>query len=341
MRGLGGSDACSGFVSVDCGGVSSPPPGVTLELAGGDPGLLIRGGPGAESMSVAADAAKFTVISSQPLGAGPGCVSVSAGTVTCAAPGVPLGYATVWSDGGGDQLSIGPGFPITASVVLDGGEGSDAIDGSSGSEILMAGPNGFDRLSAAGGDDALFSTMGADAMSGGDGNDQLVTSQPCEGHEMSGGKGRGDIAGFGQTIETGIVAQLGGLAFSPGTAGCIPTQVRSDSEILEGTQNNDVLYGTPQADPLILGNEGDDVIYGRRGADTLRGERGVDSLFGGGGADTLEAFDRSRDAALNCGAGGNRVVRDRVDPRGRRCAKGEKKSKRGKKKHRAKRRRGR
>ena len=90
---------------------------------------------------------------------------------------------------------------------------------------------------------------------------------------------------------------------------------------------------------MILGNEGNDVIHGRRGADTLRGERGTDSLFGGGGADTLEAFDSARDAALNCGAGGNRVVRDRIDPRGRRCGKGTKKSQRGKKKRRAKRRR--
>ena len=224
VRGLGGSDDCAAFASTDCGGASSPPPGVTLEGFGGDPGLLIRGGPEAESISVAADATKFTVTSSQRLAAGAGCASASAGTVTCAAPAAPLGYAMAWSDGGDDQLSLGPGFPVTASVVLDGGEGSDAIDGSSGSEVLLAGPSGFDRLSAAGGDDALFSAMGADAMSGGDGNDQLVTSHPCEGHEMSGGKGRGDIAGFGQSIETGIVAQLGGVAFVPGATGCTPDE---------------------------------------------------------------------------------------------------------------------
>ena len=331
-RGLGGAETCSGFASNDCGGPSSPPASATLEGVGGDPGLLVRGGPGAESISVTADAAKVTVTSTAPLAAGPGCTAASALAVNCAAPAAPIGYATVWSGDGGDQLTLGPGFPVTASVVLDGGDGSDAIDGSPGSEILLAGPTGFDRLSAGGGDDALFSARGADVMSGGDGIDQLVTSQPCEGHDMSGGKGRGDIAGFGQTIDAGIVAQLGGVAFIPGAAGCIPTRVRADSEILEGTQNADVLYGTAGPDPLLLGNEGNDVIYGSRGADTLRGEQGKDSLFGGGGADTLEAFDRSRDAALNCGAGGNRVVRDRIDPRGRRCAKGERrKAKRGKK----------
>ena len=174
-------------------------------------------------------------------------------------------------------------------------------------------------------------------MSGGDGNDQLVTSDPCEGHEMTGGPGRGDIAGFGQTVDTGIEAQLGGLAFVPGASNCTPTQVRADSEILEGTQNADVLYGTRRADPLLLGNEGDDVIYGRGGSDILRGERGVDSLYGGGGRDLLEAFDGARDAAINCGPGGARAVRDRADPRGKRCAKRSTQGKKGKKRKRRKR----
>ena len=153
---------------------------------------------------------------------------------------------------------------------------------------------------------------------------------------MSGGEGRGDIAGFGQTIEPVSSPSSAGWPSGRAPPPARPTQVRADSEVLEGTQNDDVLYGTPRDDPLILGNEGNDAIYGRRGADTLRGERGVDSLFGGGGRDTLEAFDSARDAALNCGAGGNRVVRDRIDPRGRRCARAAGKSKRGKKKRRAK-----
>ena len=78
-----------------------------------DPGLLVRGGPEAESISVTADAAKVTVTSSQPLAAGAGMRGASAGTVTCARRPA-LGYATVWSGGGDDQVSLGPGFPVTA-----------------------------------------------------------------------------------------------------------------------------------------------------------------------------------------------------------------------------------
>ena len=61
--------------------------------------------------------------------------------------------------------------------------GNDTINGSSGDEILIAGPDGADDLDGRAGDDALFSGPGGDALDGGDGNDQLVTSDACGGHD--------------------------------------------------------------------------------------------------------------------------------------------------------------
>ena len=127
----------------------------------------------------------------------------------------------------------------------------------------------------------------------------------------------------------------------PSGEACTPaahTTVRADNEVLEGTQYGDLLVGSRKDDALILGNEGDDVVLGLGGADVLRGERGRDALYGGGGADVLEALDLRRDIALYCGPGGNRVIRDKVDPPGANC--GEPKARgKGKKKAGGKRRR--
>ena len=319
VRGLGGSEACSGFLVQDCGG--APAPSVTLDPIGIDPGLLVRGGPAdeADTLAVSATADTYVVTGAGPLSAGAGCLNNTANQVSCAKPPSPLGYVAVWGGGGSDQLSLAQGFPDQAVIVLDGGTGSDTITGSSGDEILRAGPDGADDLNGRAGDDALFSGPGPDTLDGGDGNDQLVTTDACGGHDFKGGGGDGDIAGFAQSIEQGVIATLGGTAIGRSQSPCPPTHVRADNEVLEGTQHADILYGNGKDNALILGNESDDILYGYGGADVLRGEQGQDALYGGGGADVLEAFDRRRDIALHCGPGGNKVIRDSFDPPGANC----------------------
>ena len=306
-RGLGGNELCSGFLAEDCGG--GPAPNVSLDTTAIDPGLLVRGGPGAEAdtlaLSVTADS--YVVTSASPLTAGTGCANNSPVVVACAAPGTALAYATVWGGDGPDQLTIGDGFPSQAVIVLDGGAGDDVLKGSAGDDILRAGPDGADDLDGRAGNDALFSGPGSDTLDGGDGSDQLVTTDPCGGHDFKGGSGDGDIAGFAQSIEQGVIATLGGTAVGRAQSPCPPTRVRSD---------------------LMLGNEGDDILIGLSGADVLRGEQGVDALYGGKGSDLLEAFDRNRDLALHCGPGGNRVIRDKVDPPGANCSEPKKRGKR-------------
>ena len=333
-RGLGGAETCSGFASTDCGGATSPPPGVTLEGAGGDPGLLVRGGPGAESITVAADAAKITVTSSEPLAAEAGCASVSAGTVTCAAPAAPLGYATVWSGGGGDQVSLGPRLPRHRLRRARRRRGQRR-----------------DRRLIRVGDPARRPQRLRQAVRCGRGRRTLLG--PGRGRHvgrrrqrparhlgaMRGPRderrpGPGGHRGLRPDDRTGIVAQLGGLAFVPGAGSacrrrCAPT-ARSWRELRTTTFST----GPPRADPLILGNEGDDVIYGRRGADTLRGERGRRLAVrrrrgrhprGLRPQPRRRAQLRRRAATESSATGSTRA--------GRRCVKGERrKAKRGKKK---------
>jgi Ca2+-binding RTX toxin-like protein len=243
-----------------------------------------------------------------------------------------LGYVVAWTGPGDDGITIGEGFRDTIVIQLDGGDGSDTIRGGPSSEIMLAGPSGADVLLGSGGDDALISGPGGDVLSGSAGNDQMVVTTPCDGHVFSGDAGSGDIAGFALSFVGGVDATIGGTAVTRGVSPCVPTRIRGNSEVLEGTQYADVLRGNRRPNFLILGRSGPDLIYGRGGRDVLRGDEGADSLYGGGGPDVLQAHDSEKDAVLHCGRGGRRAVRDRTDPAPKRCGKHRHKKKHKRKK---------
>ncbi|MBM3668199.1 MAG: calcium-binding protein, partial [Actinobacteria bacterium] len=319
--GLGGSETCNGFLSDDCNIQVGATPSVSLATVGIDPGLLVTGGPGAQAdnLKLSATATTYVVTAGTTITAGAGCQNVSAAVVSCAKPARPLGYATVWGGDGPDRISITNGYPETTAIVLDGGAGDDTLTGADTDEIMIGGPSGADKMLPGAGDDAMFSGPGADILEGGDGQDQLVTTSPCDGHVFSGGPGNGDIAGFAQTIEVGVEAQIGGTAIGRGVSPCAPTAVQADNEVLEGTQNGDVLIGNKKDNALILGKQGDDVLQGLGGSDVLRGDAGRDALYGGKGLDTIQAQDGIRDIALYCGPGGDDTQRDKFDPPGAGC----------------------
>ncbi len=167
-------------------------------------------------------------------------------------------------------------------------------------------------MRAGDGDDSVFAEgLGGDILDAGSGNDQLVTDDPCQGHDYQGGAGF-DIAGFGRydlalagQPGNGVKATLGGTASDPARGACSPSQVRSDNEILEGSAGPDILTGDNRNNPLILGREGNDVINGGGGFDSLQGDEGSD--------------------LMNCGPGGGTALRDAADPRPRGCGKARKK----------------
>jgi len=69
----------------------------------------------------------------------------------------------------------------------------------------------------------------------------------------------------------------------------------------------------------LNGGRGDDRITGGPGADRIIGGRGQDLARGGAGNDTLNMRDGSRDVRIDCGAGTDRAILDRIDPRPRNC----------------------
>jgi Ca2+-binding RTX toxin-like protein len=340
VRGLGWlagefADHCTGFPQADCGQFASggATPLVVADSSGPDPGVIVAGGPGADAIQASSTTGGVLISDSSPIDAGAGCAGSGTTAVTCTISGPP-GHVAVFGMGGDDTLVADSDFGPTTTVVLDGGFGADRLVGGPGSEILEGGQTDVtgaspgtrfppDELDAGGGDDSLLSGEIAPAiMHGGPGSDQLVAARACQGDLLDGGPGGSDIAGFGQSdiAFNGVIAQIGGEAREERTFGnCVPSQVSTSNEILEGTALSDVLIGSRGSDPLIIGHGGDDLIKGLGGADGLRGDDGRDTLMGGSGADFLDARDGERDRRIDCGPGGFRASRDGRDPLARGC----------------------
>ncbi|MDX6683791.1 MAG: hypothetical protein QOG94_3830, partial [Solirubrobacteraceae bacterium] len=89
---------------------------------------------------------------------------------------------------------------------------------------------------------------------------------------------------------------------------------------LYGGAGNDGLFGRGGSDVLVGGSgndtveggRGDDLLDGGPGNDHLNGGFGEDSLSGGSGNDTITSLAGGRDT-INCGAGNDRVIKDRTD----------------------------
>lgn len=278
-NGNGGRDSCSGLANASCNAIQ-PPRSIAYiaNPASPDPGLIVLGGAGSDSLSVDASANGFSLTGQ--LSAGAGCTTAGSG-VSCAAPPAQLGYIVLWGDNGDDTLRIGSGVPATTEVMADGGPGNDNLTGGLGSDILFAGESGADHLNGGAGDDGLIGRGGGpETMEGGPGNDNLVSSNPCDGHRYIGGPGGADTAGFGHVRIGGVRARLNGAATLRGGRGCGATRIQG-SEVLEGSIGPDFLVGT-RHDDLLVGLPGNDVLIGRGGHDDFRGDAGGDRCMGRG-----------------------------------------------------------
>jgi Ca2+-binding RTX toxin-like protein len=257
------------------------------------------------------------------------CGEISPNGATCPKPGQPLGYIMMFGDDGDDRMKVvGGGFPAAMTADVDGGKGSDVLNGSPGDDVLFSGHTGADTMLAGGGSDALIAEgIGGDNLQGQEGNDQLVTDDPCQSHLYSGGPGF-DIAGFGRYDRAisgrgNVRATMGGTAFDPGLRGCKPTKIQSDMEILEGSAGNDILVGyTGKANLLMIGREGNDTFIGGSRPDTMSGGPGADTFLGNGGFDSIDAKDGQRDAKIDCGKGSGEAKTDGKDPKAKNCKKG-------------------
>jgi hypothetical protein len=159
----------------------------------------------ANRLDVSGTGAQFTVRDSgaRSTDAGPGCVPVSAGAVSCTGDArlisvlaggrddvvrvnVPAVFARIDAGAGDDEVSLGTGggtvlghagddrlFGDSGADLLSGGGGDDTVQGATGDDRL-AGGRGRDELDGEDGADVLTGGDGIDVLSGGEGADVLL-----------------------------------------------------------------------------------------------------------------------------------------------------------------------
>jgi Ca2+-binding RTX toxin-like protein len=176
-----------------------------------------------------------------------------------------------------------------------GSPGADSLQGELGNDLIIAGAGddfvtgdgGNDSLRGEAGEDRIFGGAGDDTASGGDGDDTV--SGDLGNDNLSGGDGADVVNGH-----SGDDTQRGG----------------SGADSLNGGDGNDALEGEGGAD-LILGGDGDDLVFGGGGDDSIFGEAGHDRLFGDGGADSIRGGAGEDD--IHGGAAADRLFGDRDD----------------------------
>jgi Ca2+-binding RTX toxin-like protein len=226
-------------------------------------------------------------------------------TVFDPAYGVHVSLDGVADDGSGDNVRAD-----IENVI--GTHGSDVIRGSMGANLIDA-KNGGDTIDALGGDDFILHTRGREWF---------------EGKDISGGTGRDTVSYAGNETAGGVVVSLDNVADDGFFTVTGPRQdnIRSDVEVLIGTNESDTITGSASANSLfgldgddtLDGLGGDDTLDGAGGNDLLTGGAGLDRLLGGIGNDVLDARDGVSDTSVDCGAG----ARDRALLDGREASTG-------------------
>lgn len=348
-----GSDSCSGGCEEPATSLTAPyayidsfnP--IAVETTLPDPMLIVVGGSAGEAFALSNGSIAFTVTAASGGSAvtlntyrssvETPCSVVTRGTVRCEfdidrtndPARAPLAGGQAWFGGSGnDAMTDRNAAPNGMTTDLDGGDESDTITGSPGSETLVSGNSGNDVLHGGDEGDALLALgTGGDVLWGDNGNDQLATGEPCAGHVYhGGGEPRNpdqDVAGFARTVESGVTATLGNPNGDAGTigssfygaayrhrsdgsnacAGGVVTWVGGDNEILEGTNQGDFLFGNQNDNTIwardgvdrVHAGAGDDIVEANAGADTVFGEAGRDVITGGPGEDRLHGEEGEDD----------------------------------------------
>ncbi|MGX8882108.1 putative Ig domain-containing protein [Methylovorus sp. SPW-M1] len=180
---------------------------------------------------------------------------------------------------------------------VDGGDGNDMIQGSSGSDYIQGGD----------GDDAIISLESVDFVWGGAGNDSIDTGKDDD--YLDGGDGNDLLAGnYGNDViyggngndyisgdlwritdtsmyPTSTVFALMGDDWIDAGAGDDSVEGGGGNDLLMGGDGDDVLQGDSPNLPQEY--HGRDTLYGGDGNDTLRGGGASDFLYGDAGSDSL------------------------------------------------------
>ncbi|MFK7870996.1 MAG: calcium-binding protein [Roseobacter sp.] len=184
------------------------------------------------------------------------------------------------------------------------GAGDDDIYGGSGNDFLR-GQAGDDFLYGEADNDVLDGGSGADKMYGGTGNDTYFVDSVDDFVSEAGGAGKDTVKSKVSFVLGGGFENLWlskGSEASDGTGNALRNMIvgNENDNLINGHAGNDNLLGQGGND-VIYGGAGHDKLHGGDGADTLHGGEGNDKLHGGSGADTTYGGDG--DDTLCPGAG--------------------------------------
>lgn len=163
---------------------------------------------------------------------------------------------------------------------MQGGLGHDTLLGSYGADRLYGGA-GDDRIEGNDGDDRLYGGEGYDLLSGGDGDDRI---------EDGAGFGAAVSGGRGDDVIVSTASAQGDLRIIKAGAGADAVACGAADDWVDGGAGRDVIRlgaGDDQAAAVWQNGSGDDAIFGEAGRDRLSGGFGRDTLDGGAGNDRL------------------------------------------------------
>ncbi|MCI5060686.1 MAG: type I secretion C-terminal target domain-containing protein [Alphaproteobacteria bacterium] len=165
---------------------------------------------------------------------------------------------------------------------VTGGAGNDRIFGGDGDDLLYgAGDN--DKIEGQGGDDRLYGGTGNDRIHGGTGDDEIHGGA---GNDKLNGHDDNDIITGGDGDD--VLHGGNGIDYLFGDADNDKLVGGAGADTLDGGDGDDILYGGSGVD-IIDGGDGDDILVGDTDNDVLNGGSGSDELHGGAGDDTLYA----------------------------------------------------
>ena len=298
-----GSDRCEEIFAVETScGPSEGSSGTAVELyesIDGASSLIVAGSNGVDAAAVSFSGGAY-VVRREPGGAAILLGDPGSGACT----GDPLGewvscqgrVASILAPlgAGDDRFTVTTSVPTGVFSIVEGGNGSDAIRGGRGDDVLYSGDDhDADALEGGGGDDVLYGVnifhprkdSGAAKMVGGPGNDLMIGGQPCDGDLFDGGPGSNDSASFARVRNSGtfVRAVIGGAVLDPDVSGCDAGRIDLSVEKIEGSPGPDVLLGDNSAN----------VLLGRGGNDRLEGRGANDTCIGGGGRDQASSCEQT------------------------------------------------
>jgi Ca2+-binding RTX toxin-like protein len=170
---------------------------------------------------------------------------------------------TLRTGGGNDTIDVAS--DVKVNIIVDAGDGDDAITTGAGNDIVDGGA-GNDTIKTGAGSDDVFGNSGVDTIDAGEGNDVVY-----------GGDGDDVLAG-------GV-----GDDYVEGGAG---------NDRIDGGAGHDMLSGGV-GDDTIEGGAGDDVVYNGAGKDTVTNSGGRDTIYAQTATDKASAAQGASNNVVN------------------------------------------